>query len=515
MMIAVFLCFSLLSKKTKSQISNTQIACPTGFHLIDSKISTLIDEICQENRCNCENGIPSTGADCPTHENSKCESCDIGFTLDQNLFECFESDNVAKLYTKKDCYCENGQFDRHVNCTGRQGLLEKYNYGSKINSLEMCLSCNSGYQLTSNLLCRKIPNRRPNYVYVEDAYVDDFIGPLSTTKMIFGLILLLLIIIALFLCISVLFNQIKNRYFGELREQKLQNRRKGAALLRQRIGERLSAVVQKRNDLRDRRIQKINSIKQTFTENHPELAAKISDRKQSLTEKHAQVRAKRLEIQDNIAKSEFVQNVKEKHSQVRAKRIETQEAVIPLVVEKHAKVRAKRLELQDSLGKKIIERKELRKKQFSSFISRMSSFGKKSHSSEPKLNEIPNLDYGNKDSILDISSYDSLYNAIDSIAEKTTKAMKKRRRRALSLEGLANHDGKIWEAEMRAASLSGTLQKRTNSSDFKTIVSDQGQQVYHSSQPHFVTMEYSSLIQPDQYQSDNNNNPDPKYHYMV
>lgn len=77
--------------------------------------------ICALKECTCENGDGATGADCPTHDDAKCASCDAGYHL--------LNDQCAA----NQCTCTNG--------TGASGADCPADDDAK------CASCDAGYHL--------------------------------------------------------------------------------------------------------------------------------------------------------------------------------------------------------------------------------------------------------------------------------------------------------------------------------------------------------------------------------
>lgn len=77
-------------------------SCDPGFHL------TLHNHglECQKNLCSCSFGNSATGAACSVHQTEICDSCYLGYYLDDN-------DNVCKL---KECVCEHGEGATGIAC---------------------------------------------------------------------------------------------------------------------------------------------------------------------------------------------------------------------------------------------------------------------------------------------------------------------------------------------------------------------------------------------------------------
>jgi hypothetical protein len=81
------------------------------------------DRQCQLKLCTCENGVPGTGAACPTHGTAKCVSCDGARHLEN-------SDTTCELNT---CHCDNG-----TPATTASGHCTAHN-------ANLCSDCDANY----------------------------------------------------------------------------------------------------------------------------------------------------------------------------------------------------------------------------------------------------------------------------------------------------------------------------------------------------------------------------------
>ena len=43
------------------------------------------------NVCRCENGVAQTGVGCPMHRIAKCESCNVGWTINYDKSKCIRT----------------------------------------------------------------------------------------------------------------------------------------------------------------------------------------------------------------------------------------------------------------------------------------------------------------------------------------------------------------------------------------------------------------------------------------
>ena len=109
-------------------------SCNTGYMLSGG--------VCIANTCTCASGTPASGASCAVNGTNTCAACNNGFTLSNST--C-----VANV-----CTCENGTPSTGTDCPG---------------SVAHCASCDSGYSLSSS-------------VCEENEYSAGFaIAPLSST----------------------------------------------------------------------------------------------------------------------------------------------------------------------------------------------------------------------------------------------------------------------------------------------------------------------------------------------
>ena len=99
--------------------ANNTCVCDTGFYMNENGT-------CSSNQCICPDvhGIPATGVECPENGATKCEGCEDGFRL------------VNELCEENTCFCNNGIAATGDKCTE--------------NDAEICTECTSGFTLIGN-----------------------------------------------------------------------------------------------------------------------------------------------------------------------------------------------------------------------------------------------------------------------------------------------------------------------------------------------------------------------------
>ena len=97
--------------------------CNSGYY--------LYQDTCIENSCTCENGIGAIGEDCISDGSATCASCNPGHYLLETLTR-------SSVYTCPEnvCTCQNGVGTTNTNCPE--------------NGNSSCASCNSGYFLNAD-----------------------------------------------------------------------------------------------------------------------------------------------------------------------------------------------------------------------------------------------------------------------------------------------------------------------------------------------------------------------------
>ena len=105
--------------------ANNTCVCDTGFYMNENGT-------CSSNQCICPDvhGIPATGVECPENGATKCEGCEDGFRL------------VNELCEENTCFCNNGIAATGDKCTE--------------NDAEICTECTSGFTLIGNACVKNV-----------------------------------------------------------------------------------------------------------------------------------------------------------------------------------------------------------------------------------------------------------------------------------------------------------------------------------------------------------------------
>ena len=126
------------AENTSCNGENRCKSCDSGYHLENNA--------CVINQCKCDNGIPTQGQDCITHNNHFCGSCDTGYHLN--------SDNQCESNV---CSCDHGTAATGTNCP--------------THAAQKCTSCWNyrEYHIQNDLCHRshlKLSNGKSGYIMV-------------------------------------------------------------------------------------------------------------------------------------------------------------------------------------------------------------------------------------------------------------------------------------------------------------------------------------------------------------